>query len=391
MEAYFDCFSGISGDMTLGAMVDLGVPVAWLKEEIGKIPLEGFDITAEKVVRKGITATNLTVSAEEAHHHRHYSHIREMVEKSPFSEKVRETALAIFLRIAEAEAKIHGTTVERVHFHEVGAIDAIVDVVGTALCVEYLGLTRISASRIALGSGFARCAHGRLPVPVPAVLEILKGIPVHGANIPHELVTPTGAGIIATLAESFGAMPEMVIGATGYGSGKREHEASPNLLRVITGSGGGQAAHLLRDRVSVVETAIDDMNPELFGHLMERLFSEGALDVCLIPMQMKKGRPGTKLQVVCPEAAQDTLARRILTETTSLGVRHYTVNRTLLKRRAVTVESPFGPVKAKEVTGPDGEVRVVPEYDAAREIALREGVSLRKVYETLSGRGGLPQ
>lgn len=384
MQAYFDCFSGISGDMTLGAFVDLGVPVSWLKDQIQKLPLTGFDIAAEPVMRKGIKATNLFVHADDTVHHRHYDQIRDLIERSPLALTVRELALSIFERIAVAEAKIHDCPVAKVHFHEVGGIDAIVDIVGAALGVEYLGIKRVTASRVALGNGFANCAHGRLPVPVPAVLEIMKGIPVYGSGIPHELVTPTGAGIIAALSESFGRMPEMTIEATGYGSGKREHTNSPNLLRIITGPLEGASGNIMADRVSVVETAIDDMNPELFGHLMERLFSDGALDVCLIPVQMKKSRPGTKLQVVCAEGVKQVVIRRILGETTSLGVRHYDVDRSLLKRREVTVQSPFGPLRGKEVTGPDGRTRIVPEYDAAREVALREDIPIRTVYEALA-------
>ncbi len=381
MHVHFDCFSGISGDMTLGAFVDLGVPVSLLKEKITAIPLEGFDITSETVVRNGITATNLHVHIDKSVHPRDYAGIKTLIGESTLSESVKTLSMDIFERIAVAESKIHGCPKEKVHFHEVGAVDAVVDIVGTALCVDYLGIRRVTASRIALGSGFARCDHGRLPVPVPAVLEILKGVPVYGAGIDKELVTPTGAAIITALAESFGNLPEMVIEKTGYGSGKRVHKETPNLLRVIAGPVGEDSSHIKKDRVCVVETAIDDMNPEMFGAVMERLFSDGALDVCLIPVMMKKNRPGTKLQVICPVGLKDRIARRVLKETTSLGVRHYEAERSILARRIVEVDTPFGRIKAKEVTDPDGVKRIVPEYDVAREIALREDIPVKQVYD----------
>jgi uncharacterized protein (TIGR00299 family) protein len=253
-----------------------------------------------------------------------------------------------------------------------------VDIVGTCLCVEYLGFEGITASKISLGTGFVDCAHGRLPVPAPATLEILKDIPVRGTDIPFELTTPTGAAIIATLAKNFGPMPDMAASSIGYGSGTRQLETSPNLLRVIAGN-----PLKVSDTVFMIETAIDDMNPEIFGFVMERLFADGALDVNLIPVFMKKNRPGTQLQVLCHQHTREDLIRIILTETSTLGVRYYPVERRLLDREAVMIETIYGKVSAKKAKTPDGDFRIIPEYEACREIAQKNHIPIRTVYEKI--------
>ncbi|UCF90963.1 MAG: nickel pincer cofactor biosynthesis protein LarC, partial [Desulfobacterales bacterium] len=288
MLAYFDCFSGISGDMTLGAFIDLGVPLNWLKENIARIPLTGFDLIATPVHRSGIQAQLAQVACDDDKISRNFAEIEFLIANSPLSNRVKEISLQIFAKIAQAEAGIHGCPLEQVHFHEIGGTDAIVDIVGTALCLEYLGIQKVVASRIPLGSGFVVCRHGKLPVPAPATLAILDGVPVYGTGVAHELVTPTGAGIIVTLAQSFAPLPDMIIQKVGYGAGQRELESGPNLLRIITGSERGPrfgpAENVLSDQVLIVETCIDDMNPEFFGFVMERLFADGALDVYWVPI-----------------------------------------------------------------------------------------------------------
>jgi uncharacterized protein (TIGR00299 family) protein len=353
MIAYFDCFSGISGDMTLGAFLDLGVPVEWLKEQLGRLPAQ----------------------------------IRSLITNSPLSRNIKQMSRDIFERIAQAEAVIHGCAVDAVHFHEVGGIDAIVDIVGTALCMEYLGIKKVTASHIPLGKGFVSCEHGTLPVPAPATLGILKGIPVYGTKIPNELVTPTGAAILVTLAESFGELPDMIIEKTGYGAGKRDLESIPNLLRVITGSDacrqtGHRSSHR-KDTIVVLETCIDDMNPEMFGFLMDRLFEQGALDVYWIPIFMKKNRPGTMVQVLCRRNLKEVLIDCLLSETSSLGIRYYDVKRCMLTREKVIMKTAYGEIQVKRITESDGGVRIVPEYEVCKKIALEKKLPLRMVYDTI--------
>ena len=381
--AYFDCFSGISGDMTLGALVHLGVPLQWLKEQLAKLSLSGFDLTQQTVMRSGIQAVQVTVSAEETHHHRHYQDIRSMITGSSLPDGVKENSLAIFDTIATAEAKIHGVDKASVHFHEVGAVDAIVDIVGACLGLHYLKIDRLLVSALPLGGGFVTCEHGTLPVPAPATLEIVKEVPVYTGAVQKEMVTPTGAGIVKTLADAFGPMPELKIEGIGYGAGTREFEEQPNLLRLIVGRAVQPGFEEGLEQLIVVETNIDDMNPELFGYLMEQLFDDGALDVSWLPVQMKKNRPGTLIQVLCEPQLRSTLIDRILMETTSLGVRFYPVYRKAVQREIVEIETVYGPVSAKRVTTPDGTPRIVPEFETCRNIATANGVALREVYDTI--------
>ncbi len=373
--AYFDCFSGISGDMTLGAFIDLGVPADWLAETLKSGLTIAFDLSVEAVHRSGIAGRQVTVTAADQTA-RHYTDIRKMIESSGLPEGVKARSLEMFERLAFAEAGIHGCEKEDVHFHEVGAVDAIVDIVGCALCVEYLAIDRVFASKIPLGRGSVTCAHGTLPVPVPATVEILKDVPVYGTGIPYELVTPTGATIIKTLAQSFGAMPDMEIKAAGYGSGSRHFEGLPNLLRVVLGQTAAGA-----ERMVMVETCIDDMNPEIYGFISDRLMADGAVDVYMVPVFMKKQRPGTLFQVLCPLSCREAVIERILTETTTLGVRHYDVNRRILEREAVVVETRFGSIAAKRVKRPDGAVCIVPEYEACKAAAAAHSIPIRDIYD----------
>lgn len=388
MLAYFDCFSGISGDMTLGALIHLGVPLTWLKESIARLPLTGFDIRVADVEYNGILAKRVEVQAGDEHHHRHYSDIRTMIEKSPLPDPARIMALAIFKRLAEAEAGIHGCRPEDVHFHEVGAVDAIVDVVGTALGLHHLGITEAVCAPVPTGRGFVNCRHGRLPVPAPATAALLSGVPTVGTEIEYELTTPTGAAIVTTAAAAFGPRPSMTVSVIGYGAGRRNIDPGPNLLRIMIGertiNQTSDDSEFKCDQIVIAETSIDNMNPEFFGFVMDRLFEAGALDVVWIPVQMKKNRPGTLLQALCTRERLAAITRCLLTETTSLGVRYHEANRYLLERDQVTIESSFGRIPVKRVRYPRGEVRCVPEYEVCRRIALEKGLPLRIVYDVVA-------
>jgi uncharacterized protein (TIGR00299 family) protein len=388
MLAYFDCFSGISGDMTLGALLDLGVPLQWLQDTLTGIPLAGFDIRISSAYRSGIRGNQVAVLVDDDPHEQNFADIKTIISNSPLSDTVKSTSSAIFKRLAEAEGIIHGCPPEEVHFHEVGGIDAMVDIIGTALCLEYLGISQVAASKIPLGKGFANCRHGKLPVPSPATVAILNDVPVYGTEIEHELVTPTGAAIISTLAQTFGSLPEMRIQNIGYGAGERQLESRPNLLRIITGEPVAQNsdadANLQMDRVWIIEASIDDMNPEVFGFVMERLFEDGALDVYWIPVYMKKNRPGTLVQVLCHTPKRDAIVRRMLSETTSLGVRYYEARRRLLVRDQFTIKSSFGSITVKRIKDPWGNERLVPEYEICKKIALENDLPLRVVYDTIA-------
>jgi uncharacterized protein (TIGR00299 family) protein len=387
MHAYFDCFSGISGDMTLGALIDLGVAPGWLHDELTRLPLEGFQLAVKTVVRSGISANLVNVEVHDSKKSRDFKEIRSLLETCPLSEIVKSNSLIIFEKLARAEAGIHGCSLEEVHFHELGGIDAIVDIVGTALCLEKLGINKITASKLPLGSGFVDCQHGKLPIPAPATIEILKDVPVYGTEASNELVTPTGAAIIVCLADSFGPLPEMSVKKTGYGAGQRELQDRPNLLRIITGTPVGPEKdlkdNLQTDQIIILETCIDDMNPELFGFLMERIFEDGALDVYWIPVYMKKNRPGTMVQVLCKEDRKDILIRRLLTETTSLGIRYYHAHRQLLTRDQLTITTSLGEIQVKRIKDPEGSTRLIPEYEACKMIALQKKIPLRVVYDTI--------
>jgi uncharacterized protein (TIGR00299 family) protein len=383
MIAYFDCFSGISGDMTLAAFIDLGVPVKWLNEHLARIPLSGFELQVSPISRSGIQAQKVNIAVTGEQGARNYTDIQTLIEASPLADAVKARSLLIFDKIAEAEAIIHNCPKDHVHFHEVGGVDAIVDIVGASLCIDYLGLDQIFASRIPLGTGFVTCQHGTLPIPAPATLAILKDIPVYGTGLAHELVTPTGAAIITTISDGFVDIPAMQIDKVGYGAGHTEIPERPNLLRIFLGAALAPAGYPTTERIRVIETNIDDMNPELFGHLMDRLKDDGALDVLLIPVYMKKNRPGTLVQVLCPSQAEHAVIHRLLSETTSLGVRISDAERQVLMREAAEIETDYGRVTVKRVRNLDGSTRLVPEYEVCRKIAQERNLPLRSVYETI--------
>lgn len=379
---YFDCFSGISGDMTLGALLDLGVPHKYLKHELEKLNIGGYTIRVSSAMRMGISGKQVLVKTDNTkshhnHHHRTYKDIESIIKKSSLAPPVKDKSIDIFYRIALAEAKVHKKTVADIHFHEVGAIDSIVDIVGCMIGIDYLGVDACYASAVPLFHGFVQCRHGTLPLPAPATLLLLQGISVYDSGIEAELVTPTGAAILAGLVRDFSAIPSMSILSTGYGAGSRELEKIPNMLRLILGTAGDR---LGRGHVWILEANIDDMNPEWTGHVMERLFAAGALDVTLLPAYMKKNRPGILLKVIASEESRGLLTNIILQETTSAGVRSYRAERTILQRRTGKLKTKFGILQVKIFK--DGtEEHTVPEFEECRRIALQNKIPLKKVYE----------
>ncbi len=364
--------------MTLAAFMDMGVDPQWLQSTIRESLHIDFELKVFHVRRMGVSATGVQVISKDSHE-RNYRDICHLIETSPLSDQVKAKSLRMFEVLADAEAKIHQCSKDNIHFHEVGAVDAIVDMVGAALCSDALGFEKIICSKLPLGRGMIQCAHGTLPSPAPATLEILKNVPVYGVDVDFEFVTPTGAAIIKTLAKAFGIIPEMDISKISYGAGSKELASRPNLLRIITGNASKDSG-----QVVMIETNIDNMNPEFYGYIIEKLLAQGALDVCMIPVMMKKNRPGTILQVMCGSALRDHLAAIILSETTTLGVRFYGVERRTLDRRIVEITTPFGPAPAKKIQGIDGNVRIAPEYEWCQHIAHRENIPLHKVYEMVA-------
>ncbi len=389
---YLDCFAGISGDMFLGALLDLGVSEDALRAELSKLQLPGYQISSRRVIKQNISATKFDVItmenstphrgvATEHHEHRGYSEIIAMIDKSALSSAVKERAQRIFRRIGEAEAKIHGIPLDKVHFHEIGAVDSIVDIVGACIAVEALRVDEIQASPPRLGSGFVEAAHGRFPVPAPATLELLKGIPVQSSSDPVELVTPTGAALLAEFCTKFGPMPAMSIEKIGYGAGSRDLDKAPNVLRAVLGeSAEDRRRNGETDTVAVIETNIDDMNPQLFGDVMERLLAAGALDVFLTPVQMKKNRPGTLLTVLCERSHVDALAELLLTHTTTFGIRVHEAQRRKLAREIVTVKTKFGDIEVKIGRLGGKIVARSPEFDSCQRAAAQFNVGVKDVY-----------
>lgn len=397
--AYFDCFSGISGDMVLGALVDAGLDPEALRQELAKLPVPGIDVTFSPASRLGIAGTAAQVSVNrspvetdhihlhshgESHPHRHLDEILQAIRSSSLDAEVRATAELIYCRLAGAEAEVHGLPPEEVHLHEVGAADAIVDIVGSVVGLRLLGVQQVFASPLRFGTGYVQCAHGRYPVPVPGVLALCKDVPTEQTDVRAELVTPTGAAIITTLAQGYGPVPPMRIDSLGYGAGKRELPEVPNLLRVRLGESTEQ---LTRDRVVLLEANIDDMNPEIYGYLSDLLFERGALDVYITPAQMKKGRPGNVLSVLTQPRDQEQIAATILAETTTLGVRHQAVDRLVLQRAIASVDTPYGPVQVK-VWDFDGVRRSAPEYEDCAQLARRHGVPIQSVYAAARAADG---
>jgi pyridinium-3,5-bisthiocarboxylic acid mononucleotide nickel chelatase len=384
---YFDCFAGISGDMTLGALVAAGVDAFALKEHLALLDLAGYEISFEQVERAGIGATRAVVRTEEEKSHRHLSDISEIILRSRLVEPVKERAVRIFTRLAEAEARVHNIAVERVHFHEVGAVDAIVDVVGACVGFELLGIERFAASPLHVGSGTVEMAHGRFPVPPPAVADLLRGANVYSTDIRGELVTPTGAAIVATLCESFGPVPPMRLLSTGYGAGAREYEKFPNVLRVLVGESEREGEGVVEDEgardeeLTIVETNVDDVSPQVLGYVLELALARGALDCYLTPVQMKKNRPGVLVSILCRAEEREAMLDLLLAETPTLGARSYGVRRRAVEREAVTVETEFGRIAVKVGRLRGRVLSATPEFEDCREAAQKFGVTLREVQE----------
>ncbi len=376
---YIDCAMGISGDMFLGAMIDLGVDLALIKETLEKLPIDSaeIDIITSKEVRHSITGTAFKVRVKESKDHRSYRAIKSMIEKSAFPSRVEELSLAIFDLIAKSEGLIHGIPPEDVHFHEIGAIDSIIDIIGAAVAVNALGNPSFFASPVALGQGMAKTMHGIIPIPAPATLDILKGVPTVAGPAPFELTTPTGAAIIKTLATGFGPMPDMVLEGTGYGAGKKDFAGAANLLRVITGRRGEKADEI--ERLIVLEATIDDMTAEIGGWLMERLLAAGALDVFYTSAQMKKSRPGLLLSVLAREGKKEALLDTIFSESTTIGVRTHRVERHCLQRTIREVETRYGTLPVKISSWQGRTVNIQPEYEACKQLALARGIPLKTV------------
>jgi uncharacterized protein (TIGR00299 family) protein len=397
--AYFDCFSGVSGDMVLGALLHAGLDIAALEAELRKLPLEGWHIHTGIVRRHSIAATRVEVHTSDhadgpahthehpddhdaGHSHRGLSDVMDIIHRSGLSEPVQRDATRIFARLAEAEAAAHRVATQEVYFHEVGAVDAIVDIVGAAAALHALGVEEVYASPLPVSRGFVRSAHGQMPLPAPGTMELLKGVPIYPTEGDTELVTPTGAAILTTLAREFGPMPEMVVGAVGYGAGGRDLAERPNMLRVLVGDRptSTDVDGLLRDRVLVLETNLDDQSPESFGYILDRLLDAGALDAYFTPIVMKKGRPGYQLSVLAEPTKADDLAGVVLAETTTFGVRLWEASRRKLAREFVAVDTPYGTVRVKVGRG-GGVEKASPEFEDCRRLAEAARVPLREVYE----------
>jgi pyridinium-3,5-bisthiocarboxylic acid mononucleotide nickel chelatase len=376
---FFDCFSGCSGDMILGSLVDAGLPVQELQSALDQLKVHGIRLSAERVRRGAFHGTLVHVAVDEhGHPHRHLADILRILDGASLTPEVRDDAARIFRRLAEAEAAAHGIPVEKVHFHEVGALDAIADIVGASWGIRRLGLEHLHVSPINLGGGFVTGAHGTMPVPAPGTAALLKDFPAYGSDVQCELTTPTGAAILTTLAAGKGPMPMMTVASVAYGAGQRDLQAQPNLLRLMIGEAVGS---LERDQIAILEANIDDMNPQFFEPLLARLFEAGALDACLSALVMKKSRPGTLLTVLSEPAAADRLARLVLSHSTTFGVRMHLASRWKRRRDFVTVPTAYGEVRVKR--GWDGDqVRILsPEFEDCRRCAEAAGVPVQTVYD----------
>ena len=384
---YFDCFSGVSGDMTLGALIDLGIDHGLFQSELHRLNLEGCDLVIRKITKNGIIGTDIEVilhNDSERHHHaeRNLSSIETLIDSSNLSLKVKEFSQKVFREIARAEAKVHHRDISDVHFHEVGAVDSIIDIVGVGICMEILGIDNVYSSPIHDGHGFIECRHGVLPVPVPAVMEMLtgSGIPYVCDDVNTELVTPTGLGLIKCLASTYGCMPGMLIDKVGYGFGKRE-TGRFNALRVVAGTlCAGDASS---EEIVELETNIDDMNPEIIGFTIEQLFQNGALDVYSTPVYMKKNRPAVKLTVLVGSEDEEKIKHVLFSETSTLGIRRTLKQRFCMERKIVTVNTPYGDIRVKIATIGDVK-KLSPEYEDCRSAAQKHGVPLSKIYNVVN-------
>lgn len=387
--AYLDCASGVSGDMTLGALVDAGVPFEAIVAAVDSLGLPSCRLQADVVKRKGFRATQVTVESEPEQQPRYLHHILDLIDRGRLSENAKELAKAIFQKLGEAEAKVHGVALQKVHFHEVGAVDSIADVVGAAVGWDLLGVERVHCSPIPTGCGMIRMDHGRLRAPAPATAELLKGVPIAESDCPFELTTPTGAAIVAALAPKFGPLPSMRIEKIGYGAGTKEIATHPNVLRLLVGEGAPEptsaaaaASDRFSERIVVLETTLDDASGVVVGHVFGLLLAAGALDVQLSPVQMKKNRSGLTLRVLSAPGDEGKFEEIIFRETPSLGVRRWEAQRTALRREIVAVSTPWGPVSGKSTRLAGGPRRFHPEFEDCKALALRAGVPLEEVRQS---------
>ncbi len=378
---YFDCFAGVSGDMILGACIDSGIPIETLKQELQKLNLDGFEVTCNKVLKHNISGSHVVVSTKEQHHHRTLPVIDDIISNSSLSDYVKENASKIFHNLAEAEAKIHNKKKDKIHFHEVGALDAIVDIVGAIICFEYLKVEQIFVSKIHVGSGFVTCTHGKMPLPAPATMELLKDIPIYNTGIQKELTTPTGAAILKTMATSFGTMPDMEVKSIGYGCGTRDLEI-PNMLRVLIGNcQDSLQSQYETDEITQIETNIDDMNPQIYEYLSEQLFALGVLDVRLTQTIMKKQRPAVLLSVLVDNSLKEKVIEKLFTETTTIGLRVQQIKRVKLVRESKQVSTQYGNISVKYSLLNGKIVQINPEYEDCKEAAKKNNVPLADVID----------
>ncbi len=376
--------------MILGALIAAGVDREALNSELRKLDIPEFDLEITTVDRSGITSTHVDVKVPHEHVHRHLHNIVDIIDRASLSAGVKERAIAIFTRLAEAEAKIHGIDVKRVHFHEVGAMDAIIDVVGSCIGFEMLGIERFACSKVHVGSGFAQMAHGKFPIPPPAVAELLTGVPIYSTEIEGELMTPTGAAIISTVCGSFGQMPELSVSVTAYGAGTRQYEGFPNALRMIIGDSAEieRDAPSSGDRLIVMETNIDDVSPQVMGFVMERAFDLGALDCWFTPIQMKKNRPAVMVSILCEPVRRNALTELLYRETTTIGIRIRETERESLERETVSAATPFGNIDVKVARLNGRVVNAMPEYDQIRAAALSSGAAFNSVHDAVMSNFG---
>lgn len=392
---YYDCFSGISGDMNLAAMVDLGVPQEYIINELKRLGLHGYEIKFSRDERKGISGTKADVILEQqGHHHDHeealkehtHTHfhrglneIKEIIQNSSLNDNVKKLSMDIFMEVAKAEAKVHNKPLYEVHFHEVGAVDSIIDTVGAAICFDYLKADKILCSEIELGGGFVKCAHGLIPVPAPAVVEILKDVPVKKGAVQFETTTPTGAAILKAVADEFTSNINFKITKTGYGVGNRDTDI-PNVLRVFL----AEDTALEIEKAYIIECNIDDMNPEKYDYIIEELFENGASDAFLTPIIMKKGRPAVKLSVLCSKERITVLKNFIFSETTTLGIRQYQVEKNMLQRDFSIIDTKYGKVTIKNAYLDGKKIKCKPEYEECKKIAKENAVTLSEIYEEIN-------
>ncbi|MCH4380846.1 nickel pincer cofactor biosynthesis protein LarC [Staphylococcus haemolyticus] len=376
---YLDCHAGIAGDMLLSALVDLGADPKVIESELKQLPIDNFALHFQKKVKQGINAMTLNIDFHEHHHHRKASDIFKLIDDSQLSERVKQRSKAIFNTIAHAEAKIHGMTIEDVHFHEVGAMDSIIDIIGGCIALEQLGIDTLYCSPIPTGNGKINIAHGIYPIPAPATAEILKNIPLAEFDVQSELTTPTGAAFAKSLVTQFGPFPSATMQEIGYGAGNKDFDF-PNVLRVIQFQDNQQSSH---DKVQVIECQIDDMTPEMLGHFMDRSLNHGALDVYYTPITMKKNRPAIQLTVLCKVNDKETMENLVLTHTSSLGVRSYTVNRHILTRAFRDVDTPYGQIKVKFALKNGHILKMKPEFEDIKSISGHKNIPLQQVYNTV--------